>query len=106
MKITGFLILSVALFHAAQAKGAPVHLVEEQAVSITTVNSNTILVDFGRVSFGNLKLIPPANAQKRVTVHFGEDLVNGRINRKPPRTVRYNKVTVDVRGAEPLVIEA
>ena len=80
------LLFSFAL--AAACTAAPVRLVDEAPVSITRVKPDVILIDFGRVSFGNIHLTPPAGADHPVSVHFGEDLKNGRINRKPPGTVR------------------
>lgn len=95
------LLLTLAL--ATSCGGAPVHLVDEAPASIKRLDANTILVDFGRVSFGNIELIPPAHASKPVTVHFGEDLRSGRINRKPPGTVRYASTQVRVKGMERVI---
>ena len=61
-------------------------------------NKKTILVDFGRVSFGNLELNIPEGATAPITVHFGEAFKDGRIDRKPPGTVRYNLSTIDPKG--------
>lgn len=82
---------------------APVHLVDEAPVSITRVNPNVILVDFGRASFGNIHLSPPVDSDHRVSVHFGEDLRDGRINREPPGTVRYAKARIHLKGSEPIL---
>jgi alpha-L-rhamnosidase len=87
----------------ATALAAPVHLVDEAPVSIERIDSNTLLVDFGRVSFGNIQLIPPADIDSSLTLHFGEDFKNGRINRKPPGTVRYALAEVNLKGAEPVI---
>ncbi len=83
--------------------GAPVHLVDEAPVEIKTVAPGVLLVDFGRVAFGNLRLLPPADANGTLTVHFGEALVGDRINRKPPGTVRYAHTTATLAGAKPVV---
>jgi hypothetical protein len=85
------------------ARSAPVRLVEEPPVNITTVASNVFLVDFGRVAFGNLQLIPPAKATGQITVHFGEALADGRINRQPPGSVRYARTEAVLDGNKPLV---
>ena len=66
-------ILSIA-FLAGSCLAAPVRLVDEPPVSIKRLGPDVILVDFGRVAFGNVQLMPPVNAQHPVTVHFGEDL--------------------------------
>ncbi|HEY5232260.1 MAG TPA: family 78 glycoside hydrolase catalytic domain, partial [Verrucomicrobiae bacterium] len=67
--------------------------------------SNVFLVDFGRVAFGNLQLNPPTNAAGNITVRFGEAIVDGRINRKPPGSVRYAQVEAALDGNKPLVVE-
>ena len=63
-----------------------------------------LLVDFGRVAFGNLQLTPPANATGRIIVHFGEAFTAGRINRKPPGTVRYARAEATLDGTKALVV--
>ncbi|MEY3894872.1 MAG: hypothetical protein RLZZ214_391 [Verrucomicrobiota bacterium] len=95
------LLFTIAL--AASCGAAPVHLVDEAPLSIKRVDANTVLVDFGRASFGNIQLTPPANAADPVSVHFGEDLRNGRINREPPGSVRYAVTRVRLQGAEPVI---
>jgi hypothetical protein len=80
-----------------------VRLVDEAPGGIATVAPGVQLVDFGRVAFGNLRLVPPAGARGRVTVHFGEALSAGRINRKPPGTVRYATAQVDLAGPPPIL---
>jgi hypothetical protein len=90
----------VALASAGHA--APVHLVDEAPVSIRRIDPNVILVDFGRVSFGNIYLTPAAGADHPVTVHFGEAFKDGRINRKPPGTVRYAVAKSRITGSSPV----
>ena len=94
-------LVSVPVF---RAPAAPVHLVDEAPVAITTVAPGVVLVDFGRVAFGNLRLLPPAAAAGPVTVHFGEAFAAGRINRQPPGTVRYAVATAALNGATALVV--
>lgn len=86
------------------ALSAPVHLVDEAPASIKRIDDKTILVDFGRVAFGNIHLTPPGGAEAKVTVHFGEDFKNGRVNRKPPGTVRYAAATAELKGSAPVRI--
>jgi hypothetical protein len=38
-----------------------------------------------------------------LTVHFGEAFKDGRINRKPPGTVRYNLAKVALKGTDPVL---
>ena len=76
-----FAILVAALQNIS---AAPVELNNQPPASITEAASGVILVDFGKVAFGNLKLTPPQSATGKVTVHYGEAFEKGRINRKPP----------------------
>ena len=82
---------------------APVHLVDESPVSIKRLSPDVILVDFGKVSFGNILLTPPANATQQVTVHFGEEMQEGRINRSPLGTVRYATAKIQLKGLSPIL---
>ena len=97
-------IVVVLLVASSVARTAPVHLVDEPPVQISVVASNIFLVDFGRVAFGNLELRPPTNAAGNITVHFGEALTDGRINRTPPGSVRYARVEAVLAGPGPFVV--
>ncbi|EMI57707.1 alpha-L-rhamnosidase [Rhodopirellula sallentina SM41] len=85
------------------ASAAPVHLVEERPVSIVQTESGGYLVDFGRVAFGNVRLNPPRDVSGEVVIHFGEAFADGRIDRRPPGTVRYLKTIVAVDGGAPVI---
>jgi len=89
---------------ASFASAAPVHLVDEKPISIQRIEPNVILVDFGRVSFGNIRLMPSQKTDGTVTVHFGEDSKDGRVNRKPPGTVRYAMATTKLNGPAPIIV--
>lgn len=96
----GIAILAL-LTLASVTLAAPVQLVDESPVSVERISPQVILVDFGRVSFGNLRLIPPANFDATISVHFGESLQKGRINRNPPGSVRYSVAQVHLLGDSP-----
>ena len=98
------LIIAIAATMISFASAAPVVLVGQSPVQITAVSTNGFLVDFGRVAFGNLELNPPLNAAGKITVHFGEALADGKINRFPPGSVRYAEVETALPGDQPLVI--
>ena len=83
---------------------AAVKLNPEAPVAITRIDAQTVLVDFGKVAFGNLKLRMPAGSRGGLTVHFGEAFKNGRIDRKPPGTVRYAMAKVPAGGASSVVV--
>ncbi len=86
------------------ASAAPVNLVPEKPGKITTVAPGVILVDFDKVAFGNLLITPPRGHSNVIKVHFGEALENGRINRKPPGTVRYASVDMQPKGTRPMLV--
>lgn len=88
---------------AGVCSAAPVHLVDELPVAIKRISSEVILVDFGKVSFGNIHLTPSAGANRQITVYFGEDLQKGRINREPPGSVRYARTQVQLQGSSPIL---
>jgi alpha-L-rhamnosidase len=93
----------LVLSFSAPSGTAPVRLVDETPVRISVVAPGVTLVDFGRVAFGNLQLLPPPGASGPVTVHFGEALADGRVNRQPPGSVRYAQVQVALSGAPTVV---
>jgi alpha-L-rhamnosidase len=100
-----FVLLSAAsgLLALIRLTAAPVHLVDEAPVAITRVAPDVILVDFGRVAFGNLRLTPPDDTHTTLTVHFGEAFADGRVLRTPPGTVRYATTTVALNGQNSVV---
>jgi alpha-L-rhamnosidase len=99
------LVVSMILILMSTTAGysAPVRLVDEAPIEIKTVAPGVFLVDFGRVAFGNLRFLPPANVKQDITIHFGEAFTQGRINRKPPGTVRYAVSKVMIEGNKPVV---
>jgi alpha-L-rhamnosidase len=97
--VAAALVLSLG----AASRTAPVRLVDETPVRISTVAPGVTLVDFGRVAFGNLQFLPSPGASGPVTVHFGEALADGRVDRQPPGSVRYAQVQVALSGAPTLV---
>ena len=68
-------------------------LTEQEPVAITRIDDTTTLLDFGRVAFGNLAMPVPAG-RGSASVHFGEKLKDGRIDRSPPGTVRYGTTPI------------
>ena len=92
----------------AQAPRVPAadlcHLVEELPVSVSEAEPGVLLIDFGRVAFGNLKLTPDSVDPDGVRVAFGEKLFNGRIDREPPGSVRFREVSVELGAAQSFVV--
>jgi hypothetical protein len=77
-------------------------IVVEKSQSIRKLDDGTILVDFGRVSFGNIHIMSPGENQS-ITVHFGEAQKDQRINRHPGGTIRYIKTTAQLKGEKSLI---
>ncbi len=107
LRLLMFLLLlgaPLALAGASTPVGAPVELVQQRPATVTEVAPGVVLVDFERVAFGNLRLTPPREATGEITVHFGEALAGGRVNRKPLGTVRYATARARLEGGKPLVV--
>ena len=82
----------------------PVQLVDQKPVKITKVGPTTFLVDFGRVAFGNISIQSEKGSSGEITVHFGEAIRNGRVDRTPPGTVRYKWTRANISGGTPQII--
>ncbi len=80
------------------ASAAPTQLVDEAPANIVQLPDGTYLVDFGRVAFGNVILHPLSGATGELRLHFGEAIKDGRVDRKPPGTVRYKHATATLDG--------
>ena len=100
--LTAVMVLAAAAMPPAWS--APVQLVEQPPASVTNIAPGVILVDFGRVAFGNLQLQPATDSTNTVTIHFGEAFADGRIDRKPPGSVRHAQAEARLAGAKPLVV--
>jgi alpha-L-rhamnosidase len=98
-------VFGVMLTSATGQDAASIHLVEQAPVAISKIAPGVFLVDFGRVAFGNLSLTP-ANliASEAVRVRFGEALKDGRVDTRPPGSVRYAEVKVAMTGATTMIV--
>lgn len=85
-------------------RSAPVHLVDQQVVEQKRLEDGTLLLDFGKVAFGNLKVDLPQAVSGPLRFHFGEAFSQGRVNRKPPGTVRYAVALVETKGGEQVIV--
>ena len=84
------------------APAAPVKLVDEGVVKHQKLEDGTILLDFGKVAFGNLRVDVPAGGALRF--HFGEAGDQGRVQRKPPGSVRYAVAEISPEGPGKMVV--
>lgn len=67
----------------------------EHPVSLNSPFQNVYMADFGKDAFGQLTLtLTTTQKSDTVLVHLGECLSNGRVNRKPGGTIRYNCYTL------------
>ncbi|MGM0620679.1 MAG: sulfatase-like hydrolase/transferase, partial [Bacteroidota bacterium] len=53
-------------------------------------------IDFGKAAFGTLELNYSAEKNETLTIHLGEKLLDGKIDRDPGGTIRYQKVQLEV----------
>jgi len=65
-----------------------------QPVSIQRIGAGVFLADFGKDAFGKLELNFQGRVKGTLTIRLGEKLENGRIDRKPGGTIRYQEVQV------------
>ena len=98
-------VLGVMLRPAVGQHSPSIRLVEQAPVGITKIAPGVFLVDFGRVAFGNLSLMPGnVTTSEVVTVRFGEALRDGRVDTRPAGSVRYSEVKVALKGAEAVFV--
>ncbi len=84
---------------------ASIHLVEQSPLTISKIAPRVFLVDFGRVAFGNLSIMPAnVTTPETITVRFGEALKDGRVDTHPPGSVRYTEVKVSPKGAQTMTV--
>ncbi len=66
----------------------------EYPVSIKTDEGSGIFVDFGKAAFGQLALNLTSDNNDSIVVHLGEHQVNGKVDRNPGGTIRYQQYTI------------
>lgn len=99
-----FFLILLSVFTIA-VKAAPTHLVTQEPVSMKKLADGIILVDFGKVAYGNIDLLQVSETQT-ITVHFGEAAKDGRINRQPGGTIRYIQTKSTVQGEKTRIAPA
>jgi hypothetical protein len=68
----------------------PLQVTDEYPVGVASPEAGLRLMDFGKDAFGRLKVTLTSEKETdTVVVRLGETLKNGRIDRRPPGTVRY-----------------
>jgi len=60
------------------------------------LSTTSYFIDFGKDAFGNLEFQYNTTENDTLVVHIGEELVDGKINRNPKGTIRYQEIKVPV----------
>lgn len=60
------------------------------------LSNDSYFVDFGKAAFANMNITYQAKTTHTLTVRVGEQLVDGKINRKPGGHIRYAEVKIPV----------
>ncbi|MEP3389581.1 MAG: family 78 glycoside hydrolase catalytic domain [Reichenbachiella sp.] len=60
------------------------------------MGEDSYFIDFGKAAFGTLVFNYQTDRAETLTIHIGEQLIDGRINRDPQRTIRHQEVQVEV----------
>jgi alpha-L-rhamnosidase len=95
-----FLYLMVSMSFANGFERSPVVAAKDGPERFERIGDGHWFVDFGEAAFGTVQ-ITSSGKQRKVTVHMGEALAgDGRIDREPGGTVRYQKHEVTLRPKE------
>ncbi len=65
-------------------------------VVLTRTDDSSYFVDFGKDAFGTLELGYKTDRVETLTIRLGEKLKDGKIDRNPGGTIRYQEVKLDV----------
>ena len=68
-----------------------------QPATITQKEDKVCFIDFGKAAFANMEIDYEASRAHTLTVRIGEQLENGKINRKPGGHIRYAEVEIPVK---------
>ena len=83
-------------FKAGITTEGPFQIEQIAPKSVKKLATGSYLVDFGKDAFGTLTLNYSAPAADTITVRLGEKLKNGRIDREPGGTIRYQETQLAV----------
>ncbi|MDR1496983.1 MAG: family 78 glycoside hydrolase catalytic domain [Puniceicoccales bacterium] len=75
----------------------PLQITDEFPSKINRIEPNITFADFGKASFGRLKITLSSDTENaRVTVRLGECLKNNRIDKNPGGSRRHNAYTIEL----------
>jgi len=67
----------------------------EHPSSVKNIDKSVVFVDFGKASFGQLVLnLTSDNDKDSVIIHIGESVKDGKVDRKPGGTIRYQSYSI------------
>jgi alpha-L-rhamnosidase len=72
------------------------HRDEIEPVAVRKNSDGSYFFDFGKAAFGTLLLNYNPSKTENLTIRLGEKLLDGKIDRKPGGTIRYQEVKLDV----------
>ncbi len=72
------------------------HRDEIEPVAVRKNSDGSYFFDFGKAAFGTLLLNYNPSKAENLTIRLGEKLLDGKIDRKPGGTIRYQEVKLDV----------
>lgn len=64
--------------------------------AIKTTSGNNYFIDFGKAAFGTLELKYQAQRNETLIIRLGEKLLDGRIDREPGGSIRFQEVKLEV----------
>lgn len=101
MRLLCCLLFSVSL--ASAYERSPVVAATDAPERSDKIGEGHWFLDFGEAAFGTIEITSPDNRGSKVTVHMGEMLAaDGKLERKPGGTVRYQKHEVALRPRTPV----
>ncbi|WP_166461123.1 family 78 glycoside hydrolase catalytic domain [Flavicella sediminum] len=65
-------------------------------LKLAKTGEGAYFVDLGKAAFANLQFEYKSKVRDTLIIHIGEELIGGKINRKPQGTIRYQQVKVPV----------
>ncbi len=70
----------------------PVQKQDVYPALVKQIDKSAWFIDFGKTAFGQLRISLFGNSETdTVTIHFGENMKDGRVSRSPGGTIRYSK---------------
>ncbi len=92
------LCLLISISFASAFERSPVVKAADRPERVKRIGKGHWFVDFGEATFGTVELTSPDSRGKKVILHMGEALTDdGRVQRNPSGTVRYQQHEVTLR---------